>query len=82
MDIFDKNIFKTFKGDCFGIGLYEADDGHILFQVIVEDDDNWFESHNSGGDVFWLEDLGIQIYAAKKWVKEECVRGEHGFRLP
>jgi len=78
MDNFQEKFFKTFKGECFGIGLYE-DDGYILFKVIVEDDGNWFESTN-GGSGYWLEDLMEEMSAAQRYLALECIRDDGGFK--
>ena len=75
-----KNI-KEFKGECMGVRLSERnssyyepgmvlgdskDDKHIMVEIMVEDDDNWFvkESMSSA----WLDELIEQLQMARKFM--------------
>lgn len=51
------SIQREFKGDCMGVRLVPrgADDRHICFEVMVEDDEVWRAKMNVSSA--WLDEL-------------------------
>ena len=52
------NIRKTFLGECMGIGLTERNDDvndrHVMFMVLVEDDEQWLVSKSGEVSSHWI----------------------------
>lgn len=55
----------TIAGDCFGVRLIVESDGHVLAQLLVEDDGNWF-THGDPFDVNWINDIISVLEIAKR----------------
>ena len=67
------DTLAEFLGSCFGVILTRRgrEDPHICFQIVVEDDGNWFVSEN-GGDSYWLAELHEQMGRAIEWCKNNA----------
>jgi len=67
----DEEVF--FKGDTVGIRLFKRDenDNHILFQLLVEDDGDWFPS-NGGVSTYFLDEHFVIIDTVKQWLYMNC----------
>lgn len=79
----DLNSFRqVFKGSCYAVALvprYEAgDDLHICFQILVEDDGNWYESPGIGSS-YWAPELIEQLKQAQEWMQKNAIPHEGGF---
>lgn len=76
-DDFKNNYFQIFRGSCFGIGLSKRgeNDPHILFTILHEDDEHWWDSqeHPVTFSSFWHEDLPNTIKQATKWCEENAI---------
>jgi hypothetical protein len=72
----------VFLGTCIGIGLAERgpNDPHVIVQILVEDDDNWFTSEYAWSS-FWLPDLQIQLDECKSWIERHCNRKVGGWEF-
>lgn len=73
----------TFFGNCVGIRLTKRglDDDHICFEVLCEDDLNWFPSRN-GFSTHWLSEFLEVSKAAHDWLRENADRdGNHGWKV-
>lgn len=72
----------TFLGACMGIGFKPRKEGdaHILIQILVEDDDNWFTSDQPFSS-FWLPDLRMQIDEAQHWLECNAHHDVGGWRF-
>ena len=46
----------TVTGDCFGAKLIRESNNHLIAQLLVEDDGNWF-THGDPFDVMWIDDI-------------------------
>jgi len=86
MDLFEENlpVIETFKGTCCGVVLYQRAEGdpHICFDILGEDDGNWFLARN-GASTCWLYDLQIQMGLAMNYLQTDTAIEpyEWGFRL-
>ena len=57
------------KGDCFGVRIIKREDcPNDLVQILVEDDDNWFEK-DTPFDAGWIDDLISVLRAAQQQTK-------------
>ena len=67
------DTLAEFLGSCFGVILTRRgrEDPHICFQIVVEDDGNWFVSETSG-DSYWLTELHEQMGRAIEWCKNHA----------
>lgn len=84
MDHFGQIPIKSFRGSCFGVNLVKRgpDDPHICFQIIVEDDENWFDREQSNGSSFWIDELIEQLTAAKQYMNANTLPdGQYGFKF-
>jgi hypothetical protein len=75
---------KTFKGDCMGVGLVQrgANDKHVCFLPIVEDDESWYISSGSSISSFWLPEMIEQFKIAEEWMKVNCEKdGAYGYKF-
>ena len=78
---------KVFLGECMGVGLTERDedDNHVMFTLLVEDDENWFPNTETGGggtSSYWLPELIGVLDEAHTWMKKHCEQdGEHGWKF-
>ena len=72
---------KLFLGKCAGIGLRkrDVDDLNIVFNILYEDDENWFEESGKGFSSYWLPDLIEQSQLALNWMKENANCEEYGY---
>jgi len=64
---------KTFLGECLGIGLYSrgVNDPHVYLDILIEDDDNWFE-YSRGFSASWLPELHRLTQEAILWLENNC----------
>lgn len=64
---------KIFLGGQFGIVLKNRgeNDNHVCFQILNEDDGNWFISE-TGTSSSWLDDLKYVLTETEKWIKKNC----------
>lgn len=60
----------TFYGGCHALRLcYRGiTDSHICYEILTEDDGNWFLSRN-GASSFWLPEMLELFKTADKWLK-------------
>ena len=70
-DDFSREYVHVIRGACFGIGLSRrgVNDPHILFTILHEDDEHWWDDHN-GPTTFssaWHYDLPAAIKEAVEW---------------
>ena len=58
-----------FFGDCFGVVLLQRSqtDRAVMFQIVSEDDGNWFKEDDGSGSAYWIPDLLEQLTRAKDW---------------
>jgi hypothetical protein len=65
--------FKEFKGRCMGVRLTPRgeDDPHILYEFIVEDDENWYEKVG-GSSSSWLDEQMSVLQEAKDWLSRNA----------
>ena len=87
MDIFEEDInseiVHTIKGTCVGIVLTKRgnNDPHICWQLIVEDDENWYIQRNSFSS-FWILDLKMVISQMEEWLENNAEKEEYfGWRM-
>ncbi len=71
---------KAFFGGQKGILLMDRGPGdpHVCFQIISEDDGNWFTSENSSS-AFWLNDLQQVLKEVELWLNEFANKGKWGW---
>ncbi len=64
---------KRFLGDCIGVELIPrgSTDNHILFKLLVEDDENWFDSGFSVSSS-WIDETMEVLRMAKMYMEERC----------
>ena len=48
-------------------------DPHICFEIISEDDENWFPYSGGGSSSYWFDCYIAALTAAKKWCEEEAL---------
>lgn len=72
-----------FFGGCFGIVLTPRgkDDNAVMFQVVTEDDGNWFKDEKSDGNAYWIPDLLAQLIHAKDWLEENAIQRTSGYEF-
>lgn len=89
MDMFihdHKRIIKVFKGYCAGVVLEHRkdwenpNDPHVCFFLIVEDDENWYET-TKGFSSYWIDDLLEQLQCARDWMNEYCTKTNCGWQF-
>lgn len=73
------------RGQQFGVRFEKRgeDDPHVIVQILVEDDGNWFEV-GSGFSSFWLDDVISQLQIAKATLELESEfkkDGEWGYKF-
>jgi hypothetical protein len=61
-----------FKGHCKGVRLVPrgVNDNHICFEILTEDDGNWFLSENSSSS-HWCEELIAMMQMALEYMKTQ-----------
>lgn len=64
----------------FGTNLVDRGDGHILIQLLSEDDEHWSE-HGETFSSFWLDDL-IKVLTLTKAIMSTMVKEPYGWRFP
>lgn len=66
-------VVMGFWGNCHAVRLvYRGQkDNHICFEILTEDDGNWFVSKNCTSS-FWLPELINILSAADNWMKENA----------
>jgi hypothetical protein len=64
--------FIEFKGHCKGVRLTPrgVNDNHICFEILTEDDGNWFTSDLYSSS-HWCEDLITQLNLALEFMKTQ-----------
>lgn len=75
---------KLFLGKCHGVILRKRgrNDSHVCFQLIVEDDEQWFMSKSGISSSYWLDDCISVLQAAKEWIEKNCKPdGNHGWKF-
>lgn len=62
----------TFFGHQFAVRLVHRGpkDSHVCFELLTEDDDNWFPVRGCGASSFWMPDMQRVLRAAQKWLKQ------------
>ena len=70
---------KLFLGHCHGVVLSRRgeDDPHVVVQLIIEDDGNWFISL-SNFSAFWLPELQDLLSEAEVWMMMHCEKISDG----
>jgi hypothetical protein len=68
-------IEKRFTGDCAGVKLRQRgeNDLHVVFELLVYDDDLWHQFHSGSMSSHWLRELQDQLYEAEKWMRKNCL---------
>jgi hypothetical protein len=61
-----------FLGDCMGVRLVPRGPGddHICFEILAEDDENWFVK-GSMTDSGWIDEMIAMLQAAKRYLKTQ-----------
>jgi hypothetical protein len=69
------------KGDIFGVRFVRRGehDPHICLQLLIEDDEHWFEI-GSSFSACWIDDLIEQLTEAKRRVSR-CTKDKEGGHL-
>lgn len=77
---FDNKNQILFLGDCMGVRLVPRSetDKHIMFELMVEDDDNWF--CKGGSDSGWIDELIEQLQAARSYLQTQTPAMHEGRR--
>jgi hypothetical protein len=70
-----------FLSGCFGIRLHTrgATDNQICFEMLVEDDTNWFPSKSNWADSTWLPNAAACIKAAIEWCEKNGKKVKYGW---
>lgn len=63
----------TIIGDCFGVKLIHESNNHLLAQLLVEDDGNWF-IHGNPFDVMWIDDIISVLKRMKICIEVDEIR--------
>ena len=83
-EIEDSGYEKIFLGDAFGVMLTRrgADDPHVVFTMIMEDDNHWFVPRSgSVSSSFFFKDAISVLRHAENWCKENCLDDTCGFQF-
>jgi hypothetical protein len=64
---------KTILGRSIGLGLRKrgADDNHVVIDVLIEDDGNWF-ANASGFSSFYMDELYKVYNETRAWLNQNC----------
>ena len=66
---------REFKGDCIGVQLTERGpdplDKHIVINLLIEDDENWFESGFSVSSA-WIDETIEMLEEARWYMKDHA----------
>lgn len=67
------NEMIEFKGKCKGIKLIKRgeNDNHICFQILTEDDGDWFVDGTNLASCYWIDDLIEQLQRAKAYIQTQ-----------
>lgn len=65
---------KIFLCEVVGVVLRKRGsiDSHVSFEIISEDDGNWFPYTSAGASSYWLSYYMAVLLAAKQWCDKEC----------
>lgn len=70
-------------GSCFGIILSRrgtnAGEYHVVWNLVVEDDETWHIHKGSAGSSFWLPELQRLTTDALVWLEAHCDKDPSGF---
>jgi hypothetical protein len=73
---FKNTYVRTFKGSCYGIGisLRGTNDPHVVFTLLFEDDEHWWDepTHPIIFSSFWKDDIPHVIELANRWCENSC----------
>lgn len=74
------NYEHGLKGTCHGVLFCRRgpDDPHVMIQLLVEDDGNWFTS-DSGFSSYWLPEYIELMQEALKWLEANCDKDPDGY---
>lgn len=79
-----QGLVKSFRGKCVGIGLRRRgeNDPHVLFEILLEDDEYWFIPQNFQASSYWLPELQDCLQQAQDWMNRNCDKdGEWGYKF-
>jgi len=58
-----------------------VDDPHVVFTVIMEDDDYWFFPEKYATSSVFFKDAMSVLRHAEKWCKKNCLDNTYGFQF-
>jgi len=72
-------IVHVIKESCHGVVLSQRGHGdpHIMFNTIIEDDENWGVDSGSSSSSAWLEEHVAVMKRALEWVEKHCKKENH-----
>ena len=83
-EIEDNGYEKIFFGNVFGVMLTRrgADDPHVVFTMISEDDNYWFVpgKGSKASSVFFKDAISVLCHA-ENWCKKNCLDDTFGFQF-
>jgi hypothetical protein len=69
---------KDVLGECIGLRFKDRGDGGILIQLLIEDDENWYEKdfiiHS-----YWIKDLKEVIELAEVKLEQQANKDSDGW---
>jgi len=70
-----------FFGSCFGVtlGWRGAEDPHVVFTIVCEDDGNWSVKTEGSASTGWLHEVIRKLEEAQAWCDEHCVKEKYGY---
>lgn len=68
-----KNVIAVFTGDCKGVAITKRGntDNHLCFNIITEDDEQWFGSQSESSSSSWIDELIEQLIRARDFLKSQ-----------